>query len=127
MIRLSEPEPKERRAYGATHSFRLSPQAHILVEDIRRPRRRGGKSAAVSEAIVAYFSPRTARRSDGFSNAVYSKGEMPSYQELQENIAALQNVITRLHTDLDALKKVENDAPTPGWGHRLLARFGFRI
>ena len=47
---------KERRASGATHSFRLSLLAAEIVDDIQHPRRLGGKSAKVSEAIEWYFS-----------------------------------------------------------------------
>lgn len=98
---------KERRKAGATHSFRLTPQAAEIVDAIRHPRRLGGKSAKVSEAIEAYLGQIINRYHD-----------QPSYHELEQNIAALQNVIRGLHIDIEALKNRKNDANTPPWWHR---------
>ena len=47
---------KERRKAGATHSFRLTMAAAEIVDNINHPRRLGGKSRKVSEAIEWYFS-----------------------------------------------------------------------
>jgi len=47
---------KERRSAGATHSFRLTIPAAKIVYNIRHPRRLGGKSRKVSDAIEYYFS-----------------------------------------------------------------------
>jgi len=84
---------KERRKAGATHSFRLTRDAADLVDNINHPRRLGGKSRKVSEAIVAYFGKT-------------QHGGMPSYEELVQNVAALQNII---------LKNSENDPPSRGY------------
>ena len=46
---------KERRKAGATHSFRLTMAAAEIVDNINHPRRLGGKSRKVSEAIEWYF------------------------------------------------------------------------
>ena len=46
---------KERRKAGATHSFRLSRKAAKIVDEITYPRRLGGKSRKVSEAIELWF------------------------------------------------------------------------
>ena len=66
---------KERRAVGATHSFRLSPKASKIVDEMNHPRRLGGKSAKVSTAIEAYYGKR-----------LDQGHEQPSYQELLNNI-----------------------------------------
>jgi len=47
---------KSRRSAGATHSFRLTMDAAKIVDDISHPRRLGGKSRKVSEAIEWYFN-----------------------------------------------------------------------
>lgn len=95
---------KERRSSGATHSFRLSMQAAGIVDGINHPRRLGGKSRKVSEAIEWYYSPR---------------GHQPSYADLRENIEALQQVITGLH----ASSRAESGRRPPTW-RRLLAKLG---
>ena len=91
---------KERRKAGATHSFRLTRDAADLVDNINHPRRLGGKSRKVSEAIVAYFG-------------TSKHGGMPSYEELVQNVAALQNII---------LKNSENDPPSRGYLTRIIAK-----
>lgn len=85
---------KERRHAGATHSFRLTPAAAAIVNSINHPRRLGGKSAKVSEAIEAYFGKR-----------LDTGHEQPSYEQLLQNISGLQNVIQGLHIDIEALKE----------------------
>lgn len=47
---------KERRKAGATHSFRLTMAAAKIVDNITYPRRLGGKSRKVSEAIELWAS-----------------------------------------------------------------------
>mgnify|MGYP003136372859 CR=1 FL=1 len=47
---------KPRRAAGATHSFRLSRTAADIVDRLSYPRKLGGKSQLISEAIIFYFS-----------------------------------------------------------------------
>tara|TARA_B100001245_G_scaffold235699_1_gene224208 strand:- start:1929 stop:2297 length:369 start_codon:yes stop_codon:yes gene_type:complete len=47
---------KERRAAGATHSFRLSLRAAAIVDNISYPRSLGGKSKRVSDAIVWFWN-----------------------------------------------------------------------
>jgi hypothetical protein len=88
---------KERRKAGATHSFRLTMEAARLVDQMTHPRRLGGKSRKVSDAIVAYYG------------TPFGGAGMPSYDELLQNIAALQLVIA---------KKGESEAPVPAWWHR---------
>lgn len=102
---------KERRNSGATHSFRLTPAAAQIVDSMNYPRRLGGKSAKVSQALEAYFGKRLDRDHD-----------QPSYDDLLQNIAALQKIITGLYIDIEALKERLNDAPTPPWWHRFLGR-----
>lgn len=46
---------KARRASGATHSFRLTRRAADIVDRLQYPRKLGGKSALISEAICYYF------------------------------------------------------------------------
>lgn len=85
---------KERRKAGATHSFRLTRAAAELVDNMNHPRRLGGKSRKVSDAIVAYYG------------TPFGGAGMPSYDELLQNIAALQNVIT---------EKEKDDPKPPAW------------
>jgi len=54
---------KERRTSGATHSFRLTIEAAEIVDQINHPRRLGGKSRKISEAIEWYFTPVDAQES----------------------------------------------------------------
>ena len=81
---------KERRITGATHSFRLTPAASKIVQGITHPRRMGGKSRKVSDAIEWYFAKR---------------GDEPSYDDLLRNIAVLQTVITNQGTELEKLRQ----------------------
>ena len=46
---------KSRRASGATHSFRLTRRAADIVDRLSYPRKLGGKSQLISEAICYYF------------------------------------------------------------------------
>jgi|TARA_B100001179_G_C18213304_1_gene242455 hypothetical protein len=46
---------KARRASGATHSFRLTRRAADIVDRLSYPRKLGGKSQLISEAICYYF------------------------------------------------------------------------
>lgn len=88
---------KERRKAGATHSFRLTMEAARLVDNMTHPRRLGGKSRKVSDAIVAYYG------------TPFGGAGMPSYDELLQNIAALQDVIAKNGQDV---------APPPAWWRR---------
>ena len=81
---------KERRITGATHSFRLTPAASKIVQGITPPRRMGGKSRKVSDAIEWYFA---------------KKGDEPSYDDLLRNIAVLQTVITDQGPELEKLRQ----------------------
>ena len=124
---------KERRKAGATHSFRLTMEAAQIVDEMIYPRRLGGKSRRVSDAIVAFFGARTALRRDGFTNAIQAGGELPSYDEVQQKVAALQEYIRergeseqQLDEDIEdidhleakiaelRLKNGENDPPSRG-------------
>jgi len=89
---------KEVRKPGATHSFRLTRPAADLVDQIRHPRKMGGKSRKVSDAIEWYFSPR---------------GDHPSYEQLLQSIAFLQNQVTEMGN------KAQNAAQTPPWWRRI--------
>ena len=94
---------KERRKAGATHSFRLTPQAAKLVDEIYHPRRMGGKSRKISDAIEWYFAPR---------------GDHPSYDDLLRSIGTMQNHIIQQNIEIEALKNRKNDANTPPWWRR---------
>lgn len=47
---------KPRRQSGATHSFRLTRGAADIVDRLSYPRKLGGKSKLISEAITFYFA-----------------------------------------------------------------------
>jgi hypothetical protein len=95
---------KERRNSGATHSFRLSPAAARIVDNINHPRRMGGKSRKISDAIEWYFAPR---------------GEEPSYDDLLRSIAALQKIITEQGNEL---KNLESKPRSRGIWSRFFTR-----
>lgn len=97
---------KERKKSGATHSFRLTRAAADIVDDIQHPRRLGGKSRKVSEAIEWYFSP-----VDIKEEGKYRSSMAPSPDELVQNIAGLQSVIASLS---------KSDLPPPTWRGRLM-------
>ncbi len=92
---------KERRKAGATHSFRLTRTAADLVDNMNHPRRLGGKSRKVSDAIVAYYG------------TPFGGAGMPSYDELVQNVAALQAMIERGHD-------VQSSPVALGWGRRVI-------
>lgn len=99
---------KERRLSGATHSFRLSRDAADIVDSINHPRRLGGKSRKVSDAIEFYFS-----RSE----------DMESMAEMQQSRRFWVHKYNSLVIDVEALtaqlaKKLEREAPPPPWWHR---------
>lgn len=75
---------KERRSSGATHSFRLTREAAELVDNMTHPRRLGGKSRKVSDAIVAYFG------------TPFGGAGMPSYDRLLQSIAFLQDKVDEM-------------------------------
>jgi hypothetical protein len=81
---------KERRHAGATHSFRLTMKAAQIVDSMNHPRRLGGKSRKVSDAIEAYYG-----------HYLSKDHEMPSYAELLLNISALQTKLSTLHQEFD--------------------------
>jgi len=84
-------------------------EAAQIVDEMIYPRRLGGKSRRVSDAIVAFYGARTALRRDGFTNAIQAGGELASYDELQQNIAALQARIAENWKD---------EPSPPAWWHR---------
>jgi len=93
---------KERRNAGATHSFRLTMKAARIVDDINHPRRLGGKSRKISDAIEWYFTPRKSQ---------------PSYEDLLANIEGLQNVISSGCPECNNAESGSNR-----WGWRQLFR-----
>lgn len=97
---------KERSKAGATHSFRLTRKAAEIVDEIKHPRRLGGKSRKVSEAIEWYFSP-----VDVKEGGKYASSMAPSVDDLVQNIAGLQNVIASL---------TKSTPRPPTWRERLL-------
>ncbi|GAG82771.1 unnamed protein product [marine sediment metagenome] len=78
MVLTQREDFENRRTSGATHSFRLTRYASILVDDIKYPRKLGGKSRKVSDAIEWYFGKRD---------------EEASYDELLQTISFLQKHI----------------------------------
>jgi len=76
---------KERRNAGATHSFRLTMAAAEIVDNINHPRRLGGKSRKVSEAIEWYFSPRAEDEESLEDLKASRKWWMKRYEELKNS------------------------------------------
>lgn len=113
---------KERRGAGATHSFRLTPKAASIVDEIIYPRRLGGKSKRVSQAIEWFWTCPTMGPKDGttFISVPTAYELHLENEELKENIAALQLVITDYGT-----KNRELTASPPasrGWFRRIFGR-----
>ena len=99
---------KERRTSGATHSFRLTPEACHLIETHRDvlPRRLGGMSRTTSDAIVWYLSEREGHR-------LHQAGApVEILRELEDCRAA------RAYW----MKKAQSDPQVPGWWRRILNR-----
>ena len=106
---------KERRNSGATHSFRLTPRAAEIVDGIRYPRRRGGKSAKVSEAITWYFT----------SPLMNHEGKMPASHGMpypHEIIEMNQIHVKTIHSLRDRVEILESEANTPPWWRRFIGR-----
>lgn len=108
----SETGPRTRRTSGATHSFRLTIRASDIVdarppfrslEGRPFPRSLGGKSALVSEAICYY----------------YGGEEGTTVNDMRKHITWLVQRVKAL----EGAETVVDDAPTPPWWHRFLARF----
>lgn len=82
------------------------------------PRRLGGKSKKVSDAIEAFYGK---RMNDGI--------EAPSYNELLLNISGLQQKIMDLHEELNHVRSTEQIADhetnrtSPGWVWRVISWF----
>lgn len=87
---------KDRRNAGATHSFRLTMAAAEIVDQINHPRRLGGKSRKVSEAIEWYFS---------------RQGEHESIEDLKASRKWWMD-------QYESLKKSRNDPPSRAWWRR---------
>ena len=103
---------KERRNAGATHSFRLTQRAADIVDGITYPRRRGGKSAKVSEAITWYFT----------SPLMNHEGKMPASHGMpypHEIIEMNQIHVKTIQSLRDRIEILESEANTPPWWRRL--------
>lgn len=99
---------KERRLSGATHSFRLTRDAADIVDRINHPRKYGGKSRKVSEAIEWYFT---------------QTDDQESIEDLMRSRRFWVSRYDALVVDVEALteqlaKKLEREAPPPPWWHR---------
>jgi len=106
---------KERRNAGATHSFRLTQRASEIVDGITYPRRRGGKSAKVSEAITWYFT----------SPLMNHEGKMPASHGMpypHEVIEMNQIHVKTIESLRNTIKKLESEANTPPWWRRFLPK-----
>jgi len=90
---------KERRKSGATHSFRLTKRASVIVDNLNHPRSLGGKSRQISDAIEFYFDT--------------SKGI--SIKDLLDDIENLEAIIKVLNS-----KNPESGPLPPTWRRRLI-------
>lgn len=88
---------KERRASGATHSFRLTQEASNIVDNLNHPRSLGGKSRLISDAIVYYF-----RESKDIT-----------IQDLVDEIELQAKII-----DAYKAKKPQSESKVPAWWRR---------
>jgi len=91
---------KERRHAGATHSFRLTMAAAEIVDNINHPRRLGGKSRKVSEAIEWYFT---------------RVEDQESLEDLKASRAWWMN-------QYNELKNSQSDPEVPAWWRRFWFR-----
>ena len=106
---------KERRNAGATHSFRLTQRASEIVDGITYPRRRGGKSRKVSEAIEWYFTSPLMNK-DGKMPA--SHGVPYPHEVIEKNVALVKSI----ENLRERIKILESEANTPPWWRRFLFR-----
>ena len=108
---------KERRAAGATHSFRLSMEAAKIVDDINYPRSLGGKSKKVSDAIIWFFSAPV--ESKGVGQMPFA-GSMPiaTPEHLLDRCNTLQERVEWWVQYAEGLKKGESEPQVPAWWRR---------
>jgi hypothetical protein len=108
---------KERRAAGATHSFRLSMDAARIVDDITYPRRLGGKSKKVSDAIIWFFSAPV--ESKGVAQMPFA-GTMPTItpEHLLDRCNTLQERVEWWVQYAEGLKNGESEPQVPAWWRR---------
>lgn len=112
---------KERRGSGATHSFRLTPRASKIVDSIQHPRRSGGKSKKVSDAIEWFFSSPTftAEYSDDGERTgklVRARAGVVSPEVL---VVQLENQAKTIAALQSHIKNLENGSSPPTWRRRL--------
>ena len=105
----------ERRTSGATHSFRLSVHASDIVERLNYPRKLGGKSKRVSDAIVWFWTTPTMSKKPGWASA-------PTAAVLLEENEELKRRVKFWVAKYDQLKKAQDYAPPPPWWHRFFRR-----
>jgi hypothetical protein len=107
---------KERRSSGATHSFRLTQRAAEIVDGISYPRKHGGKSRKVSEAITWYFT----------SPLMNHEGKMPASHGMpypHEIIEMNQIHVKTIQSLRDRIENLESEANTPPLWRRFVSRF----
>jgi len=100
---------KERRHSGATHSFRLSMEAAEIVDSINHPRRLGGKSRKVSDAIEWYFN-----RDEEKSSVADMQASMRFWVKRYDALVAEFEHLSEL-----VAKKVEKEPSPPAWWRRI--------
>ena len=106
---------KERRAAGATHSFRLTMRASRIVDAINHPRTQGGKSKKVSDAIEWFFSSPTFTteyndNGERTGKLVRSQAGVVSPEELVVQWENQAKTIAALNSHIENL---ESGSPTP--------------
>lgn len=112
---------KERRGSGATHSFRLTPRASKIVDGIVHPRRSGGKSKKVSDAIEWFFSSPTfttefTSTGERTGKLVRARAGVVSPEELSIQNENQGKTIAALNSHI---KNLENGSSPPTWRRRL--------
>jgi len=101
---------KARREAGATHSFRLTREACLIVDRLSHPRGLGGKSRLVSDAITWYFQ---------------YEDERGTWQELQDSREFWVRRSNELESQLEQCNCGESSTQVSGW--RVTLRRLFRL
>jgi len=107
---------KERRKAGATHSFRLTREAADLVDSINHPRRLGGKSRKISEAIQWYFTNIDDRES---VDQIFASRKF--WKERHDKVLDEHDkLLNERHIKKEAAKNPESGSKPPAWWRRFL-------
>ena len=101
------PEITERRAEGATHSFRLSPSAYSIIETVPKYGvGHRGRSSWVSDAIIYFGTSTSVKVSSQMGNLIFPNMAVASPEKLHEELIKLQ---ARVEWWVDRANRLEEE------------------